>query len=533
MDFKRRLLMAFCIILIIPVILIYMTAKMIITYQVDSVYETYNIEADTLQLVANPLQVLSRATGGVYDEIKMTAADNPEKLEDLTYLESINSKLMVNESFLIIRKGQNILFTGDNEITKQLGDGLPKYDSVTAEYSDGFYINNRKTPVLVKQMDFISTDGYYSTAFIVTAMGNLIPQLRTTIYQSVISLSVILILTAAVLVVWLYRSIIKPLNVLSLATKRIKEGDLDFTIAGDPEDELGRLCEDFEEMRMHLKELIEVRMQYERDTAELISNISHDLKTPLTAIKGYSEGIIDGVADSDAKKDKYIRTIYTKACDMSVLVDELSLYTKIDVNSVPYNFVPINIGNYFQDCIDEISLDMELKNIELNYENQIKDNDTGVIADAEQLKRVINNIINNSIKYMDKQKGIIYIKLKEISQYVQVEITDNGMGIPENDLPNIFDRFFRADSSRNSKHGGTGLGLAIAKKIIEEHSGRIWATSKQNEGTSIFFTLMKWNKNETDGEQEKQKLEMNKRSLLRRNRERAPKPREQSFEVKD
>jgi signal transduction histidine kinase len=113
------------------------------------------------------------------------------------------------------------------------------------------------------------------------------------------------------------------------------------------------------------------------------------------------------------------------------------------------------------------------------------------MADAEQLKRVINNIIGNSVKYLDKKKGIIQIRILDGDEYVQIEIEDNGAGILNEDIPHIFDRFYRADASRNSKKGGSGLGLAISKKIIEDHSGRIWAESRPGQGTTVIFTLRK------------------------------------------
>jgi signal transduction histidine kinase len=243
-------------------------------------------------------------------------------------------------------------------------------------------------------------------------------------------------------------------------------------------------------MRIRLKILIEDRLQYEEDMKELISNISHDLKTPLTAIKGYAEGVIDGVADSKEKQEKYLKTIYMKANDMTTLVDELAFYAKIDCNTVPYSFKDINIHEYFSDCMEDLSLDLEVKNIDIIYDNSI-DNMVRVIADAEQLKRVINNIIGNSVKYLDKTEGKIDIRIHDIGDYIQVDIEDNGKGISKEDLPYIFDRFYRADTSRNSKKGGSGLGLSIAKKIIEDHTGRIWAASEVGVGTTISFTLKK------------------------------------------
>ena len=223
----------------------------------------------------------------------------------------------------------------------------------------------------------------------------------------------------------------------------------------------------------------------------IISNISHDLKTPITAIKGYCEGIMDGVASSPEKLDKYVRTIYNKANDMANLIDELSIYSKIDTNRIPYNFTQIHVDDYFRDCADELRMDLESKNIDLTYYNYL-DEDAVIIGDAEQLKRVVNNIVSNSVKYLDKKKGIINIRIRDAGDFVQIELEDNGSGIAKKDLPYIFDRFFRADASRNSSTGGSGIGLSIVKKIIEDHGGRIWATSREGTGTIMHFVLRKY-----------------------------------------
>ena len=167
---------------------------------------------------------------------------------------------------------------------------------------------------------------------------------------------------------------------------------------------------------------------------------------------------------------------------MDRLIDELTFYSKIDTNKIPYNFSKINVAEYFGDCVEEVGLDMETRGIELGYFNYV-DEDVVVIADAEQMKRVINNIIGNSLKYLDKKKGILNIRIKDDGDFIQVIIEDNGKGIAAKDLPYIFDRFYRTDSSRNSSKGGSGIGLSIVKKIIEDHGGRIWATSKEGIGT--------------------------------------------------
>lgn len=317
------------------------------------------------------------------------------------------------------------------------------------------------------------------------------PEVRAVMIQMLVTGVMILIFVCAALTLWVYRSVLRPLSKLQEATRKIRDGNLDFTLEVEEDDEIGELCQDFEEMRIRLKENAEEKIQYDIENKELISNISHDLKTPITAIKGYVEGIMDGVASSPEKLDKYIRTIYNKANDMDRLIDELTFYSKIDTNKIPYEFNKINVNSYFGDCVEEVGLDMDSRNIELGYFSYVSD-DVVVIADAEQMKRVINNIISNSVKYMDKPKGIINIRIKDVGDFIQIEIEDNGRGIAAKDLPCIFDRFYRTDSSRNSSQGGSGIGLSIVRKIVEDHGGRIWATSKEGMGTEMHIVLRKY-----------------------------------------
>ena len=306
-----------------------------------------------------------------------------------------------------------------------------------------------------------------------------------------ISAFVILISVALVVGLWVYRSIAVPLVKLKKATQNIKEGNLDFILDVEGKDEFSELCQDFEEMRRRLKESTEEKSLIEKENRELISNISHDLKTPITAVKGYVEGIMDGVADTPEKMDRYVRTIYNKTNEMDHLINELTFYSKIDTNRIPYTFSKLNVEDYFEDCSEEVGLELETRGIELVYANYVE-KDVMVIADGEQIRRVIHNIISNAIKYMDKPKGIIQIRIKDVGDFIQIEIEDNGKGIGPKDLPYIFDRFYRTDVSRNSSKGGSGIGLSIVKKILEDHGGKVWATSRLGIGTIMYFILRKY-----------------------------------------
>lgn len=499
LKLKSRLLTAFLIITALPIFLIIIAVGGIISYRDNAIKQNYDVTANTITVLSNPLQLLSKLTRGVYNEIVITAANEPEKFEDVNYIEYLNNDLLGKYSFIVLRKDNTVIYSGNDEKLPLVERSLPDFGEYTTDEEGGIYIDG-KNPFLLKKQDFHFSDKTDGSIFIITDLNTLVPQIKASAVQAVCSLIFIVIVTAAVLIIWIYRSILRPLNTLHAATDAMKEGNLDYSIEGDPEDEVGQLCVDFEEMRIRLKELIDVRLRYEQEMKDLISNISHDLRTPITAIKGYAEGIMDGVADTKEKQEKYIKTIYTKANDLSSLVDELSFYSKIDFDTMPYTFTGIDVEDYFADCINEISLDLEVKNIEIEYNNHLAPH-VKVQADAEQLKRVINNIIGNSAKYIGKKKGFIKIDIIDVKDFVQVSFEDNGAGIAAKDLPYIFERFFRADASRNSTKGGSGLGLAIAKKIIKDHMGEIYAESEEGKGTTIYFTLKKC-KEETDNEQQ-------------------------------
>ena len=316
-------------------------------------------------------------------------------------------------------------------------------------------------------------------------------QVKLMAKDMILTATIILVFTALSVGLWIYRSIAVPLVKLKKATKNIKEGNLDFVLEVEGNDEFSQLCQDFEEMRKRLKESTEEKILMDKENKELISNISHDLKTPFTAVKGYVEGIMDGVADTPEKMDRYVRTIYNKTNEMDHLINELTFYSKIDTNRIPYTFSKLNVEDYFSDCAEELGLEMETRGIELVYANYVEKG-VQVIADGEQIRRVIHNIVSNAIKYMEKPRGIIQLRVKDVGDFIQVEIEDNGKGIAAKDLPYIFDRFYRTDVSRNSSKGGSGIGLSIVKKIMEDHGGKVWATSRLGIGTIMYFVLRKY-----------------------------------------
>ncbi|MBP3486782.1 MAG: HAMP domain-containing histidine kinase [Roseburia sp.] len=489
MKFKNKIIISFCIIIFIPILLAVAVLFSFQQIQLKAIQQTYGVENDDLSYFSNSMQLLSRFTQEAFERLEDLASENPGKLEDEKYLEQLNAQLEEKYSYLVVRKEDEILYVGGDVDLPFLKE-LPPYGGAKEGANRGVYVDGEEQ-ALIKQIDFICEDGSEGSIFIVTILEETVPEIKSLIADGLVAIAMILVLTAVMLTIWIYTSFINPIKKLQVAAQNIKDGNLDFTVDVESNDEIGELCRTFEEMRQRLKDNTEEKLSGERENKTLISNIAHDLKTPITAVKGYAEGLIDGVADTPEKRDKYIKTIYNKANEMDTLINELTLYAKIDTNRIPYNFAKLNVSDYFNDCVEEIGLDLEAKNIGLGYFNYA-DEDVQIIADPEQLKRVVNNIIGNSVKYLDKQKGQINMRIKDVGDFIQVEIEDNGRGIASRDLPYIFDRFYRADASRNSATGGSGIGLSIVKKIIEDHGGKIWATSKESIGTVMYFVIRKY-----------------------------------------
>ncbi len=490
LKLRTRLAVAFVIIAVVPLTLIYAAISGLSSYQMKAFSKTHNLSEQVDFFSGNSLQIFNRLTMGEQREIKKILETDPGQFQNQENLEKINEKLVGKYAYMIVRKNDEMIFNGNGYVSHELYDQLPKYEADEITLSGAIYLDG-ESQHLVKQMDFLYPDGGLGSVFIVSQVDGILPEIKTMMTEMLLAVILIIVFTDGILMMWVYGSVVRPISRLQDATKKIRDGNLDFALEVENDDEIGQLCQDFEEMRIRLRDSAEEKVEYDKENKELISNISHDLKTPITAIKGYVEGIMDGVASSPEKLDRYIRTIYNKANEMDKLIDELTFYSKIDTNRIPYTFTKINVASYFRDCVDEVGLEMEARNIELGYFNYV-DEDVMIIADAEQMRRVVNNIISNSVKYIDKKNGIVNIRIKDVGDFIQVEIEDNGKGIAAKDVANIFDRFYRTDSSRNSSQGGSGIGLSIVKKIIEDHGGRIWATSKEGIGTEIHFVLRKY-----------------------------------------
>ncbi len=284
------------------------------------------------------------------------------------------------------------------------------------------------------------------------------------------------------------RSMMQSLKTLKNGVRHISEGDLDFSIRTNKRDEVAQVVMAFEEMRLRLKDSIDAQVREDENRKDFVASISHDLRTPVTAIKGYVEGLIDGTANTPEKVEKYNRTILTKTVALDRMIDDLFLYSSLDVGKANYHYEIVSAADFFKGLCNETRLDLEEKGFEVEWSLDIPP-DTMVRLDRSMLQRLQHNLTENAVKYCREsgRKVVFSAGVKQDSIICSTE--DNGTGIQPDALPKIFERFYRADAARTSTIGGTGLGLQISKRIVEDHGGKIWAESSYGEFTRISWTL--------------------------------------------
>lgn len=303
-------------------------------------------------------------------------------------------------------------------------------------------------------------------------------------FRGILGVMLVVVITMAVMITYW---IVKPLRTLEESAEKIAQGQLDFSIRTSRRDEIGQVMNSFETMREELHKSIEQQLQYEENRKELIASISHDLKTPITSIKGYVEGIRDGVATDKDKLDEYLDVIYYKSIDLDQLIDDLFLFSKLDLNRVPFNFVEMDAVSFFDDSYHEIQMDLEKAGFRLDY-TQSLEGPVPISIDPQQIKRVMMNIVSNAVKY-SRDRHEVVMSVSQGNDRVHLSIKDYGKGISKEDLIQIFDKFYRCDPARNTDINGSGLGLAIAKQIVDRHNGSIWAESELGAGTTIHISL--------------------------------------------
>lgn len=298
---------------------------------------------------------------------------------------------------------------------------------------------------------------------------------------------VVTVVTALCVTAYLSRSILRPLRELNEAMTHMKEGDLNYEFVGSGDAEIKALCTSFEELRLHLQKSVSTDLLREREHKMLLANISHDLKTPITSIRGYVEGVRDGVADTPEKLSRYLDTVLAKTEVLEDMVENLSLYSKLELKRLPYRMQIEDMAAFLRQVMEEFALDLQRADMQVH--STLPPEPVMVKFDREKMHRVFANIIGNAIKYKKAGTGALTVQAERTGGKIAVSFTDSGIGIRADEVERVFEGFYRGDPSRNNQIEGNGLGLAITRQIVEDHGGKIWIRSEEGAGTEVVLLL--------------------------------------------
>jgi len=289
----------------------------------------------------------------------------------------------------------------------------------------------------------------------------------------------------------LEKRVFKPIAKLKVGVEEISKGNYSVKVEQDFATDpgfIGLLVDSFNEMAQKLQANEIMKSEYEENRRTLIANISHDLKTPISTVQGYIEAIQDGVVISPEKVNMYLKTIYQNTVYMDKLIDDLFLFSKLDLQKLDFQFESVLIGAFMHDLMEEFQFELEEKQLKFDYINMME-SDCLISIDRKRIHQAFRNVIGNAVKYGANQDLAVKIELDLLDEFIVINIEDNGPGISEEKLPHIFNRFYRIDNERTKDLMSTGLGLAIAKELVQAHGGSISVSSIEKEGTCFTIRL--------------------------------------------
>ncbi len=308
-------------------------------------------------------------------------------------------------------------------------------------------------------------------------------------FYFLIALDIVLCIAALVVVSMFFtrtltKHIMQPLNELERGVKRIKDNDLTVSIDYEGDQEFEEICDTFNDMQQHILLEQEKNRKYEQARTEMIAGISHDLRTPLTAVRGTIKGLIDGIAKTDEQRTCFLETAYRRTGDMDSLLRQLFYVSKLETGNMPLHMQELDLCTFISNYVECKKMVVDEKGIELSTDMEELYNKVNV--DPEQLHRIFDNLIENSEKYAETDELKINIRVRTEGDYVNICVRDNGCGVPEDKLEAVFEEFCRCDESRNKKEGN-GLGLYIVKYLVEAMGGTVRA--ENDSGFAVYLKL--------------------------------------------
>lgn len=399
--------------------------------------------------------------------------------DPMEHIEQLADKCWQYEYVLHVRKNGETFFS---ELNKQERRAVNALDADRLKTSSGAprVAQSRNRTVIYDSVNV--GDNVYE----IMAIGKT-SSLRVStreLIEIAVAIGTILVFAAVVIIILLSRyfsykmidRFLVPMQKLIDGAERIKEGNLDEMIYYSGNTEFALVCSAFNDMQDSLRREIEKNAVYEKSRIEMIAGISHDLRTPLTSVRGYIKGMMDGVANTPEKQRQYLTTAYEQAGNMEKLLQQLFLFSRLETGNVPLTLQQVNLCAYLREYIEKNREEFTGRGADIcllsHYEDAL------VKIDVDQIGRVLYNMIDNSIKYRQKERVQITMSVYKASREVLLSVQDDGAGVAPESLPYIFESYYRSGEGKNRAQEGSGLGLSIVKYIVEAHGGRLLARNR-------------------------------------------------------
>ncbi|MFT8321134.1 MAG: HAMP domain-containing sensor histidine kinase [Bacillus sp. (in: firmicutes)] len=390
----------------------------------------------------------------------------PFMLEMMAEFSNIKLYIVDTEGTIIANSGIHSLVKGSSIPVDELKN-LSQGKSVEKEFKD--LVDNQR--YLVSGKPIISQNQFYGGVYVVSsvkAIDQSLEKIRSMLWLSGIGAFFLAIGFTYVL----SKKLSDPLIQMEKATRKIAKGDLTIRVTPPSKDEIGSLAHAINDLAFDLQ-------KYRESRSEFFSNISHELRTPMTSLEGYAKVLKEKLYETEEEKEQYLDIIYQESIRLTRIIGDLFELSKMEEGKIGFHFEWIDLSEVMDSAIQKTKWRAQEKGLDMQA--YIQPNLPFVYCDGHRMAQVFINLLDNAIRYTEL--GTISVKISNVNDAVKISIEDTGIGIPEDELAYIFERFYRVEKSRSREFGGTGLGLAIVKNLVEQQGGSIQAFSDMGKGT--------------------------------------------------
>ena len=442
-------------------------------------FTTFTVRPNEIDSCKQNLTESAESISKLLDEYSFNIDDSLKKnLEQIARYD--NTQILIVDSYGIVRfeyTGSADLASNEQKLLAVRSDMLSEALAGRTVYNVGYDNDIYGTPVVSVCMPYSSGGNNIAGILVHTKMTRF-KQMMSYFYVQILLSGVISALLAFLLVMHSSYKISKPLRKINLAARELARGNFEKHLDIQDENEIGQLADTFNMMANELQ-------KYEYTRTSFVANVSHELKSPLTSIQGFVQAILDDTIE-EADKKQYMEIVLAETKRLNTLIGDLLDLAKFESGQFPLNKTEWDINELIRQTLIKFITKIEDKSIEVVV--NIPETHDIIYADKDRFAQVLTNLIDNAVKFC-QPGGELKVWTHKLDGKINVSISNTGQTIPPEDLPFVFDRFFKVDKSHNRKAGGTGIGLSIVKNIIMQHGEDIWVTSKAETGTIFTFTV--------------------------------------------